>query len=172
MRDFVKVSPTFWTGRTGRVLRKAGPDVQLTALYLLTCPHSNYIGLFILPIEYITADTGLPVDRVHQALGSIEDSGFARYDRESETVWLVEGAKWQLGELKEAANGKKADNRVAMVRKDFAAMPSDCPFLEDFKVKYELALKLTPGAEPVSDKTRSTWSGGNDYTSDDDPYDI
>ncbi len=172
MRDFVKVSPRFWTGPTGRVLRKAGSDVQLTALYLMTCPHSNYIGLFILPLDYITADTGLSVDRVHQALVAIEDSGFARYDRESETVWLVESAKWQLGQLKEAANGKKADNRVAMVRKDFAAIPSDCPFLEDFKAKYDQSLKLTPRPEPVADTTRSTWSGGGEYVPNDDPYDI
>lgn len=172
MRDFVKVSPSFWTGPTGRSLRKAGPDVQLTALYLMTCPHSNYLGLYVLPIHYIAADTGLPLDRVRHALAAIAQSGFASYDEESETVWLVEGAKWQLGELSGGGNGKKADNRVAMVRKDLAAMPSDSPFLEAFSEKYAKALKLVPETAPVASPNRSTWSGESEYTDDDDPYGI
>lgn len=168
MRDFVKVSPTFWSGPTGRSLRKAGQDVQLTALYLMTCPHSNYLGLYVLPIHYIAADTGFPMERVRNALAAIEQSGFARYDEESETVWLIEGAKWQLGELSGGSNGKKADNRVAMVRKDFAALPSDCPFLEDFSEKYAKALKLAPEQEPASPRGRTALRGESEYADDDD----
>lgn len=168
MRDFVKVSPTFWSGPTGRSLRKAGQDVQLTALYLMTCPHSNYLGLYVLPINYIAADTGLPLERVRDALVIIEQSAFARYDEESETVWLVEGAKWQLGELSGGGNGKKADNRVAMVRKDFAALPSDCPFLGDFSEKYAKALKLVPELEPVTKSSQPAWSRDSEYADDDD----
>lgn len=172
MRDFVKVSPTFWSGPTGRSLRKAGQDVQLTALYLITCPHSNYLGLYVLPINYIAADTGLPIERVRRALATIEHSGFARYDEESETVWLIEGAKWQLGELSGGSNGKKADNRVAMVRKDFAAMPSDCPFLQDFSEKYANTLKLVPEAEPTIPHGHATLLAEREYADDDDPDDI
>ncbi len=168
MRDFVKVSPTFWSGPTGRSLRKAGQDVQLTALYLMTCPHSNYLGLYVLPIHYIAADTGLPMERVRHALATIEHTGFARYDEESETVWLVEGAKWQLGELSGGGNGKKPDNRVVMVRKDFAALPSDCPFLEDFSEKYSKALKLVPEPESASPQRQAALAGESEYADDDE----
>ncbi|MDH1293828.1 hypothetical protein N5C43_21545 [Comamonas terrigena] len=170
MRDFVKVSPTFWTGPTGRSLRKAGQDAQLTALYLMTCPHSNYLGLYILPVNYIVADTGLSLESVHHALKAIEHSGFARYDEATETIWLIEGAKWQLGELSAGSDGKKADNRIAMVRKNFAALPSDCPFLGDFSEKYEKALKLSPeqGAHTPSSNQLHDGQSSND----EDPNDI
>lgn len=170
MRDFVKVSPTFWTGPTGRSLRKAGQDAQLTALYLMTCPHSNYLGLYILPVNYIVADTGLSLESVRHALNVIEHSGFARYDEATETIWLIEGAKWQLGELSAGSDGKKADNRVLMVRKDFAALPSDCPFLQEFSDKYAKALKLIP--EQVAHTTSSDQPNNDEYSSSEDPNDI
>src|SRR5438309_4603703 len=49
----------FWTGTTGKELRSAGQEVQLMAVYLFTNPHANMIGLYYLPIGYISLDTGL-----------------------------------------------------------------------------------------------------------------
>lgn len=137
MRDFVKFPPSFWINQTGRVIRKSGQETQLVALYLLTSPHANYIGLYVLPLNYIAADTGLPIENVKKALEAIERSGMARYDEDSETVWIIEAAKSELGELSASRNGKKADNRIPMIRKSLAAIPSDCPFIDDFRKKYD-----------------------------------
>ena len=54
MRDYAKVSPKFWTGETGREIRRLdkeggsqgaskGVEGALVALYLMTSPHSNML---------------------------------------------------------------------------------------------------------------------------------
>ena len=58
MRDYGKVSPHFWIGRTGKELRQAGPESQLVALYLLTSPHANMIGLYYMPLTFLSHETG------------------------------------------------------------------------------------------------------------------
>ena len=35
MRDYAKVVPTFWTGDTGKAIRRKGPDAIVVALYLV-----------------------------------------------------------------------------------------------------------------------------------------
>lgn len=137
MREFVKLSPRFWSGKTGRQLRKAGIDAQLVALYLLSCPSVNYIGLYRLPVPYIAADTGLDVGEVSEALARIEEVGFAKYDDESETVWVLEAARRQVGD-----SLKRADNNVKNVQREFDAVPNDSPFKADFLAKYGTAYHI------------------------------
>lgn len=140
-RDFVKLSPAFWNGQTGRQLRRAGIEAQLVALYLISSPHANYLGLYSLPVAYISADTGLSLDAVQAALGKIEQTGFARYDANSETVWVLNAAAQQLGDL------KAGDNRIKFVKKEFDAVPGDCPFKVEFQAKYGKSLGL--GSQPA-----------------------
>lgn len=139
MRKFVMVSPSFWIGQTGRDLRRAGTDAQLLALYLLSNPLANYTGLYRLPIIYIANDLGLKLDQVGSTLAAIEQTGFARYDVDSEYVWIVEGARHQLGE-----DLKANDNKVKFVNKEFAAISKSCPFLRDYFDKYATSLHLKP----------------------------
>jgi hypothetical protein len=139
MRKFVMVSPTFWIGQTGRDLRNAGPTAQLLALYMLSNPLANYTGLYRLPIIYIANDLGLDLDQVRATLAAVEQTGFAKYDNASEYVWIIEGARHQLGE-----ELKKKDLKVKYVNKEFSAISKSCPFLADYFVKYGTALRLTP----------------------------
>lgn len=57
MRDYSKVNGQFWTGKTGKALR-GDAQAQLVALYLVTSPHSNMIGVFHCPVLYIAHETG------------------------------------------------------------------------------------------------------------------
>lgn len=139
MRKFVMISPNFWVGQTGRELRRAGSTVQLAALYLLSNPLSNYTGLYRLPIIYIANDLGLTLDQVRVALAAIEQTDFARYDESSEYVWIVEGARHQLGE-----HLKASDHKVKFVNKEFAAISKSCPFIRDYFDKYVTSLHLKP----------------------------
>jgi hypothetical protein len=139
MRKFVMVSPNFWVGQTGRDLRNAGQNAQLVALYLLSNPHANYTGLYRLPTVYIANDLGLSLDDVHTTLKAIEQTDFARYDHASEYVWIVEGARHQLG-----ADLKPNDNKVKYVNKEFAAITKSCRFLRDYFNKYAASLHLQP----------------------------
>ena len=58
MREYAKVSPTFWTGDTGRSLR-GDPDAQRVAFYLLTCSNANMIGLYYLPLPTLCHEIGI-----------------------------------------------------------------------------------------------------------------
>lgn len=68
MRDYGKVSPHFWIGRTGKELRQAGPESQLVALYLLTSPHANMIGLYYMPLAFLSHETGLTMEGLRRGL--------------------------------------------------------------------------------------------------------
>ena len=68
MREYARVYPSFWIGKTGKQLRKCGLESQIVAMYVLTCPHANMIGLYYLPIPYISYDTGIPLQGACKAL--------------------------------------------------------------------------------------------------------
>lgn len=131
MREFVKLSPKFWVGPTGRAIRKSGVNAQVVALYLMSSPHTNYIALFRLPLSYVCEDTGLSVAEVKAALATLERVGFARYDDDSETAWVVKGTAWQVGEAITVG-----DKRVSMLRREFSEVPSDCPFKAEYLAMY------------------------------------
>lgn len=39
MRDYGKVSPQFWIGKTGKEIREKGHEALIVSMYLLTNPH-------------------------------------------------------------------------------------------------------------------------------------
>lgn len=135
MRDFVKLSPVFWSGKTGRELRKLGTDAQLMALYLISNAHVNYVGLYRLPAAYIAVDMGWTADRVAAALAAVESVGFAKYDAEREYVWVINAGAHQIGEL------KINDKYVKAVEKEFLRMPA-CELTAGFYDKYSAAFHL------------------------------
>ena len=109
MRDYGKVAPTFWTGDTGRQLRKLGRDAQLTALFLITGPNANMIGLYHLPLAMASLYLGYPdQEGALKALQRASEGGFCYYDEAAEEVWVPEMAAHQLGEPL-----NRTDKRVA-----------------------------------------------------------
>jgi hypothetical protein len=136
---------SFWTDSTGRALRKAGPEVQLVALYLLSSAHCNYISLYPLPIAYACADLGMSEKALMAAIATVETTGFMKFDRANEIVWIVEGAGQQIGDLKYSPKSKSAgtpDTRIACVRREFAQVPKASPLRAEFFAKYAEMLKL------------------------------
>jgi hypothetical protein len=130
MRDYAKLSPRFWTGETGRAIRDAGRDAQVLALYLLTGPSSNMIGLYYLPIPTLCHETGLTKKGACKALQRLSEAGFARWDECSEQVFVPEMAAHQIGEPLQAT-----DNRVKGIAKDWQSMRKS-PFYMDFYWRY------------------------------------
>lgn len=127
----------FWTGTTGKALRDAGPVVQLVAVYLLSSPHSNFLGIYRLPLPYAAADLRIPEDDVLKAVLTIEATGFIKYDREAEVVWIVEGARWQVGG---SLNG--TDNRIKYAQGEFDNLPPQTPLRQEFFARYGAGLQL------------------------------
>lgn len=136
MRDYAKVSPQFWIGSTGKALRKAGPEAQIVAFYLMTCPLSNMLGLFYLPETYIQHETGLGQKGASKGLAGAIEAGFCKYDPESEMIWVIEMATYQIAE-----NLEETDKRSKGVQNDYDKLP-DNPFLREFYDKYHGPFKM------------------------------
>jgi len=148
MRDYAKVSPSFWTGETGKKIRALDScECQLIALYLMTSPHSNMLGLYYIPLPLIAHETGRPIEGVSKALRSLNQVGFSTYDQESEWVWVPEMAKYQIGE-----SLKAGDKKVKGIAKKYHALPKN-PFLYEFYQRYKDAYHLTePRGKPQNPK--------------------
>lgn len=145
VRDYAKVLPAFWTGTTGRAIRALGPESQVIALYLMTSPHASAIGLYHLPLAYLCADTGIHLEGARKALRSLSEVSFCAYDEASETVWIPEMARHQVGEAIKAS-----DNRRQWLIKEAERMRKR-PFFNDFLTKYgtAFALGIAPDSKPL-----------------------
>lgn len=144
MRDYSKVSPKFWIGKTGREIRRLGVEAQLIALYLFTSPHATMLGIYYLPITFIVHETGIPFEGSSKTLRSLVEVGFCTYDEESEYVWVHEMAFYQIG-----GQLKEADNRIKRINEDYQAVPK-LPFLRDFYDKYHSFFFLENPRENIS----------------------
>lgn len=136
MREFSKVSPRFWTGETGREIRKLGLQSQVIAFYLFTCPNANMLGLYYLALPTLCHETGSPLQGALEALRSLREVKFAYYDEPSEHVWVPNMAREQIGERL-----KPRDNRHVAVLKELEQLRK-VPFFNDFVIRYRDAFEL------------------------------
>ncbi len=152
MRDYAKITPTFWTGKTGREIRRRGSEGVVVALYLLSSPHSNMLGLFYQPKLYMAHETGLGIEGASKGLQWCIEAGFCSFDDASEMVWVHEMAAYQIGEALSSA-----DKRCKGIQKDYEALP-ECPFLGPFFDRYSQAFNLSSRRDfdptDPSDETR------------------
>jgi hypothetical protein len=137
MRPYATVSPLFWTGSTGKKLRK-NPDAQRIALYLMTCPHSHQTGVYYLPMMYLCNEVGIPEKGASKALAWLSEEGFAKYDNASEWVWVCEMASWQIG-----SSLTETDKRCKGVQQYISTIPS-LPFVPGFRARYSVDFHLVP----------------------------
>lgn len=141
MRTYAKLSPTFWTGRTGRMLKRRGIEGVVVALYLVSSPHSNMLGLFYQPKLYLAEETGLTIEGASKGLQDCIECGFCSYDDETKTVWVHEMAAWQIDSALSSG-----DKRCKGIQRDYEALP-DNPFLGAFFDRYAEAFHLTDRRE-------------------------
>jgi hypothetical protein len=137
LRDYSKVAPTFWTGETGKAIRRRGIEATLVALYLMTAPGSNMLGLFPQPVLYMAYETGLGEEGARKGLRGCIEAGFCSYDEATEMVWVHEMAAWQI-----ADELKPSDKRCKGIQKDYERLPN-CAFLGAFFDRYQAAFHLS-----------------------------
>jgi hypothetical protein len=140
MREYAKVAPQFWTGLTGKKIRAMGPEVQVVALYLLTCPSSRMIGLYYLPLPVLCHEVGCPIEGASKALSVLESAGFAYYDTEQELVWVPEMARFQISE-----GLHPRDKRIIGIEKELELFRKS-RFLKEFRDRYGKAFHLNQGS--------------------------
>lgn len=166
MRDHAVVSPLFWTGDTGQQLRKDA-DAQRLALYLMTCPNSNMIGLYYLPLPTISHELGMKIDAVRKALRRGIQLGFCDYDEASEVVFVPEMARFQVGAALTAGD-KRKPAVIKLLEKHYK-----CRFYKAFLLKYSVAygLQNTGLRSPIegaSSPSGSPFEGGSVQEKDQD----
>lgn len=137
MREYSKVGPKFWIGATGKRLRAAGMEAQIVAMYLLTSPHANMLGLYYCPTMFIAHETGIGMEGATKGLQSAIEAGFCEYDEASEVVWVIEMASYQIAE-----SLKPNDLRVKGVHNEYMSLPSN-PYLVRFYEKYKDAFCMS-----------------------------
>jgi len=141
MREYAKVGPTFWTGATGKALRRRGSEAVIVALYLVSSPHSNMLGLYYQPLMYMAHETGLGIEGASKGLRGCIEAGFCRYDDDTEMVFVHEMAAWQIADALSSA-----DKRCRGIQKDYDSLP-DNPFLGAWFDRYCRAFNLTARRE-------------------------
>lgn len=156
MRDYGSVSPQFWIGKTGKQLR-GNAQVQVLALYLMTSPHANMIGVFHCPIMYMAHETGLGFEGASKALESLINVGFCLYDYESETIFVVRMAAHQVGEGLDSK-----DNKVKGVHKEVAKIAVQAlktAFIEEYASDFHL--KTEAPSKPLQRGVDAPSQGGS-----------
>ena len=63
-------------------------DLKLLWLYMLTCPHSNMIGLYRLPAEYVVADLRWDAKRFTERFAELLSNGFMEHDPKARVVLI------------------------------------------------------------------------------------
>lgn len=136
-RDYSKVGWTFWTGKTGRAIRALNrPDVQVIALYLLTCKSATMTGLYYLPVTLMAHETGSPFEGASEALSILVQLGFCALDSERDLVWVCEMARFQIGE--ELSKGDKRIPAIIGQLQEHAASPLALLFVRKYQAAYHL----------------------------------
>ena len=149
VRTYSKILPTFWQGKSARILRRH-PDAQRLALYLRTCPASNMLGLYALGEAAILGDLGLTPAALEAAWSVLRDLGLADYDDDAEVVWLPGEAYIQV-----APQLTARDNRSTGLSNLFRDIP-ECRFIESAYAAYAGPLGLC--RHPTMPPTDSTES--------------
>lgn len=136
MRDYSRVSGKFWTSKTGKDIKKRGQEAVIMAMYLMTAPQSNMLGLYYLAIPTAGHESGLGSEGASRGLQFCIEAGFCDYDIETEMVWVFEMAKYQVGGALKAS-----DLQVKGVQKQYNELAEN-PFLARFYDRYGQDFKM------------------------------
>ncbi len=102
MRDFGVVHTRFWEWAQEMELSDQG---KLIAVYLLTCRHSNSLGCFRLPKEYVSADLGYSIDRVSKGYAELINKDFLAYCETTKYIFIPKYLKWNPPQNPKHAKG-------------------------------------------------------------------
>lgn len=126
---YSRIRSKFWTDEK---VRQWDDDTRLLALYLLTSPHNNIVGCYVLPRLYACEDLGWELGRLEAAMGRLIQDGFIQYDESTRLLLVVNYLKHNPIE-----NG----NQAVAAAKQIAELPKS-PILAALKLLLEPFRKL------------------------------
>ena len=125
----------FWTDPKVRAL---APQDKLLFLYLITCPHSHFSGIYYLPVETIKIETGVKISRY--PIDTLSIPYLALFDASTSTVWVKNMLKYQwIGKT-----------HVTAIEKHLQTLHYSClikSFLEEyaeFRIPYRYPIDTLP----------------------------
>ena len=111
MARYGKIETGFWHSPK---IRRLSQDAKYLMLYLLSCPHGNAIGCFVLHDGYIGADLGWSPDAVSRCIHELIEKGLVERDDEASLLRII--GWW-------GHNGIENPNVAKHVVKEIAALP-------------------------------------------------
>jgi hypothetical protein len=106
-------------------------------------------GIFHCPILYIAHETGLSLEGASKGLARLLEVDFCTFEAETDTVFVHEMAKYQIGE-----ELKPNDNRVIGVQKQYASM-ADSPMKTAFFDRYKNTYFLVKNPKPLPSPSKA-----------------
>jgi len=89
---YYRITPRFWQDRDVR--QEWTEDMRMLALYLLTSPHRNMIGLYHLPPAYAMADLQWEEKRFRNAFETLQERLFIEYDSVSQVLLIPNAIRY------------------------------------------------------------------------------
>ena len=116
---YIRIATKFWQDEKARRL---SDDAKLLYLYVLTSPHSNMAGYYVLPKPYVVYDLQWLPERLDKALAELLHQGLIKYCKQSDVVLIPNFLKYNPIQNQNQAKG--AARRVAelpsnTLREDF-----------------------------------------------------
>jgi len=105
---YVRVATKFWQDEK---VRELSDDGKLLYLYVLTSPHSNMAGYYVLPKPYVAYDLNWLPERLDKAFRELFRKGLIKYCERSAVILIPNFLKYNPMQNKNQAKG--AARRVA-----------------------------------------------------------
>lgn len=116
---YIRIATKFWQDEKVKALTD---DAKLLYLYVLTSPHSNMAGYYVLPKPYVAYDLNWLPERLDKAFSELLKQGLIKYCKQSDVVLIPNFLKYNPMQNQNQAKG--AARRVAelpsnTLREDF-----------------------------------------------------
>lgn len=142
-RDYGRVSTGFWNHPK---IRKVSDRAKLLANYLMTGPHSNSVGAYLLPDAYVADDLGWSGEAVSKAFAELFEIGFAARFEDGRHVVVCDFLEWNPIENPNVAKG-------AMKQLDL--LPDDTALFSTFNGLERYREHFKDGWETLSKRFRN-----------------
>lgn len=104
---YIKIKSRFWSDEK---VRGWDNDTKFLALYLLTSPHNNILGCYVLPKLYICADLGWTPEALAKPFAKLVEDGFIKYDEDTCLILLTNYLKHNPID-----NGNRAEGAIKIL---------------------------------------------------------
>lgn len=131
MREYGVIQTAYWTDDK---IASLSMPAKLLGAYLLTCPHSNAVGCFRLPMGYISEDLRWDPDTVRDALAELASIKFIC--RDAASGWTFIRRFLQFNTIENPNVGKACMRMIDAVPHSFEFFPLLIAALEPYEKRF------------------------------------